>query len=635
MKKLLVLLFIGLLISSPASAKTESSSEDATSVLLYGKYNDTLVPVKVAADGSIVPKQMFIDSSQDLGTVIDTIEASGLATQLNLAPGTYNECGIDITAPVNLSIVGSGVANTIIRCDTTATETVIAVSGQDATSFIGISNLTIDLDSTNGALYAIQIDQSAGTELLSTQVNLDNINIFVNGVSQTDCFEAVDIAFFVNNFYCYNVSTATGSNSRGIYQRITSGIAQNLSSEVRNSYIKVVNGSTSSSFSARGLMYWYNNSTHSFTNTVNTYNTYVGAEVTGSGGESLACYCVNDDSAGGGGQTCNYYQSVCQGYGTTGTRRAVRYTADANGPLQLNMYGTRIAGTQYLANLFQSSGSASDIQFTDGIYGAWLRINADNDFTSQTYTGTGAGLDPMPVFNVEGGPGLSNASTSAQCSGTCTSGEGADAIITAGVGGSTTATTGAGVAGSGGDFVLTSGNGGAQTNASGTTNTGGAGGDFSIIAGNGGAANSGSSTDTGGVGGSIFINAGLGGVGTDSTGRDGAVFLGGVTSTTSRGRVQLNIPQQTIAADDTTPQVSYSTFWVTSANTGATAITDLDNPTPGQVVCIIGGSDTNSSTIADSGNFALSAAMTLNVNDTICLYVQADNDYVEISRTNN
>ncbi len=53
MKKLLVLLLGILLISSPASAKRESSSEDATSVLLYGKYNDTLVPVKVESDGSM------------------------------------------------------------------------------------------------------------------------------------------------------------------------------------------------------------------------------------------------------------------------------------------------------------------------------------------------------------------------------------------------------------------------------------------------------------------------------------------------------------------------------------------------------------------------------------------------------
>lgn len=53
MKKLLVLLLMGILVSSPAFAKRESSSEDATSVLLYGKYNDTLVPIKVSSDGTV------------------------------------------------------------------------------------------------------------------------------------------------------------------------------------------------------------------------------------------------------------------------------------------------------------------------------------------------------------------------------------------------------------------------------------------------------------------------------------------------------------------------------------------------------------------------------------------------------
>ena len=69
--------------------------------------------------------------------------------------------------------------------------------------------------------------------------------------------------------------------------------------------------------------------------------------------------------------------------------------------------------------------------------------------------------------------------------------------------------------------------------------------------------------------------------------------------------------------------------------TAATAITDLDNPIVGSIVCIIGGSATNSSTIADSGNFALTAAFTAGVKDTLCLYVQADNDYIELSRADN
>ncbi len=91
----------------------------------------------------------------------------------------------------------------------------------------------------------------------------------------------------------------------------------------------------------------------------------------------------------------------------------------------------------------------------------------------------------------------------------------------------------------------------------------------------------------------------------------------------------------TIADGDTTPDVSDGYWFTTSSNTGATAITDLDNPTVGQQVCLIGGSATNSSTIGDSGNFALTAAMTLGVDDNICFYVQADNDYIEISRADN
>lgn len=91
----------------------------------------------------------------------------------------------------------------------------------------------------------------------------------------------------------------------------------------------------------------------------------------------------------------------------------------------------------------------------------------------------------------------------------------------------------------------------------------------------------------------------------------------------------------TIAADDTTPDVSGGNIFVTSANTGATAITDLDNPQVGQIIYLIGGSATYSSTIADSGNFALSASWTATVDEVLVLFVQADNDYIELSRSTN
>ena len=92
---------------------------------------------------------------------------------------------------------------------------------------------------------------------------------------------------------------------------------------------------------------------------------------------------------------------------------------------------------------------------------------------------------------------------------------------------------------------------------------------------------------------------------------------------------------QTIADGDTTPDVSGGSVFKTSANTGATLITDLDNPIVGQVVILIGGSNTNSSTIGDGGVFHLSAAWTASLDDVLGLYVQADNDYIELFRSNN
>ena len=115
---------------------------------------------------------------------------------------------------------------------------------------------------------------------------------------------------------------------------------------------------------------------------------------------------------------------------------------------------------------------------------------------------------------------------------------------------------------------------------------------------------------------------------------DLATLYNSGTGTDSLGASSAGGPS-TIAADDTTPDVSNNKYFVTSANTGATAISDLDNPKAGSEVCIIGGSATNSSTIADSGNFNLSASFTAGLDDVLCLYVVADNDYVEISRVDN
>lgn len=117
----------------------------------------------------------------------------------------------------------------------------------------------------------------------------------------------------------------------------------------------------------------------------------------------------------------------------------------------------------------------------------------------------------------------------------------------------------------------------------------------------------------------------------------GTLAVTGVTTLTGNLLANGTIRNKTctIADGDATPDVAGCQILTTSSNTGATAITDLDNPLPGSIVVLVGGSATNSSTIADSGNFALSAAWTATVDETLTLFIQADNDYVELGRSTN
>ena len=86
-------------------------------------------------------------------------------------------------------------------------------------------------------------------------------------------------------------------------------------------------------------------------------------------------------------------------------------------------------------------------------------------------------------------------------------------------------------------------------------------------------------------------------------------------------------------ADDTTPDVAAGDTFITHANTTATAITQLDNSITGRVYTIYGAGTTNASTIANSGNFVLTAAMTLSAGTFIKLQKSAVNSkYYEISR---
>ena len=91
----------------------------------------------------------------------------------------------------------------------------------------------------------------------------------------------------------------------------------------------------------------------------------------------------------------------------------------------------------------------------------------------------------------------------------------------------------------------------------------------------------------------------------------------------------------TFTADDLTPSVLNSHICLTVANTGATAITQLDDGVAGQQIIICGQSNTNPSTIADSGNFKLNGAITLNLNTNINLVTHDGTTWNEISRSVN
>lgn len=85
-------------------------------------------------------------------------------------------------------------------------------------------------------------------------------------------------------------------------------------------------------------------------------------------------------------------------------------------------------------------------------------------------------------------------------------------------------------------------------------------------------------------------------------------------------------------ADDTTPSVAEGSTFVTVANSGATAITTFDDAVTDKVYTIYGGSSTNAATIANSGNFVLTAAMTLSAGAWIKLEKAANGKFYEIER---
>ncbi len=84
--------------------------------------------------------------------------------------------------------------------------------------------------------------------------------------------------------------------------------------------------------------------------------------------------------------------------------------------------------------------------------------------------------------------------------------------------------------------------------------------------------------------------------------------------------------------DATELNVAGATVFVTGANTKATAITSITGAVVGTVYTIYGAGNANASTIANSGNFVLTAAMTLKSGAFIKLVAADDGKFYEIAR---
>ena len=111
------------------------------------------------------------------------------------------------------------------------------------------------------------------------------------------------------------------------------------------------------------------------------------------------------------------------------------------------------------------------------------------------------------------------------------------------------------------------------------------------------------------------------------------LFKRGAGDIIDLARTEASTSALVIAADDTSPDVAAGTSFITQDNTGATAITTLDNATVGETYIIYGGSNVDSSTIADAGEMDLTAAMTLSLGTSITLYARAADDFLELART--
>lgn len=263
MRKMLSLgLLMALFIGTASAALFESGTKDAQPMVLYGKYNNTIVPVKVAADGSVGGGGVAGSDTQ-----VQFNDGGAMAGDAGL---TYNKT-TDVLTAGSFSTASSSDPYTIYDVST-ATDTdywMGAVSNNDgvADDFFQIGTGTVA-----GTNPIMTLGQKGGLSLgdgSSTSIAIQTYK----GQSATNYVETLSSltgGFQTISSTGLSVPT-TGSSNTALVHNITLGSATSSNTVTGTKFVNTLNGTTNSTGTLVGLQ-----SSNSLTNASGTHTVTVG-----------------------------------------------------------------------------------------------------------------------------------------------------------------------------------------------------------------------------------------------------------------------------------------------------------------------------------------------------------------------